>query len=72
MASVLISVTLSFEPVVRITSYPEKQGQCDIWVTMVYLPQVFSGTHLLTNLKRRMNTLNMHVKHLAQDLELQL
>lgn len=34
---------------------PRTQGKCDIWVTTVYLPQVSSGTHLLSSPKVGMN-----------------
>lgn len=36
----LISVLLAFESVVGRTHYPRIQGQCDIQVITVYLPQV--------------------------------
>lgn len=34
---------------------PGTQGSCKVWVTIVYLPQVFLATHLQNNLKGRMN-----------------
>lgn len=54
VASVLIRVTLSLEPVAGYN--PAAQGQGDTPVTILYLPQLSPGIHLSASLKRRINS----------------